>query len=166
MLTRRVVPRQSKAASQAGIAPVAGEGDLSEMLEEIRILLPGAQVLTAFLITLPFSPVFAAIVQAEKWVYMATFLCSTTSLILFSAPAVQHRLMRPLLDRVRFKHFATRQILLGCVALSSALVLSTDLVMAEVIGERPALVITGCVALLIGCVWWLLPRRWHAQRGQ
>ncbi len=161
----RNVRKETHSESGPATAAPNDEGDLGEMLEEVRILLPGAQVLTAFLITLPFSPVFAQIVQSEKWVFTATFLCSTVSLVLFSAPAAQHRLMRPLTNRVRFKRYATREILLGCIALSLALVLSTDLVVAVVLGERAAAAIAALIAVLIGTVWWLLPWRWKTRHN-
>lgn len=77
------------------------DGDLSDMLSELHFLLPGAQLLTAFLITVPFSTGFSKIKQTERRIFLATFICSITSLVLLSAPAVQHRLMRPLLDRER-----------------------------------------------------------------
>lgn len=155
-------PRTSEDLRPAAEAP-DDDSDLSEMLEEVRILLPGAQVLTAFLIMVPFTPVFAQSLQSEKWVFAATFLCSTASLVLFSAPAVQHRMNRPLINRARFKNFATREILLGCVALSLALVLATDLVVAVVLGERAASVAAALIAAAIGGVWWLLPLRWKAK---
>lgn len=131
--------------------------DLSDMLDELRILLPSAQLLTGFLVTLPFSAGFAKIVQSEKWVFMATFVCSVTSLVLFSAPAAQHRLMRPLPDRVRFKQFATREILAGSVLLSLALTLGTELVISEVFGHALGIAMTAGVALSIGGLWWLVP---------
>ncbi|MGC5083434.1 DUF6328 family protein, partial [Escherichia coli] len=83
---------------------------LSDLLNELRILLPAAQLLTAFLITLPFNSGFSQIVESEKWIFLATFCCSLTSLVLFAAPAVQHRLLRPLRDRSRFKTLASRQM--------------------------------------------------------
>lgn len=138
-------------------------GDLGEMLEELRILLPGSQLLTAFLITLPFSAGFAKISQTEKWVFMATFLCSLTSLVFFSAPAAQHRLLRPLKHRARFKQFATRQALIGSVALALALVLGTHLVLAEVFAGWLGMGVAALFACLIAIVWWLLPR---ALRGR
>lgn len=155
--------KKTNSDPRPGRAAPDDDGDLGEMLTEVRILLPGAQVLTAFLITVPFSPVFAQILQSEKWVFTATFLCSVVSLVLFSAPAVQHRRNRPLINRVRFKQFATREILFGCITLSFALVLSADLVSAIVMGERAAGVIAAVVAAVIVAVWWLLPWRWKAQ---
>lgn len=75
------------------------DGDLTDMLGELRVLLPTAQLLSAFLIAVPFAPGFKSIVQAEKNVFLATFMLSVAALVLFTAPAVQHRLMRPLRRR-------------------------------------------------------------------
>jgi hypothetical protein len=133
------------------------EEDFDDLLQELRILLQGAQLLTAFLIFLPFNDGFARIDQAEKWVYAATFFCSVTSLVLFSAPAAQHRLAWPLLDRVGFKKFATQMTIVGMIPLSLALVLATQLVMSEALGQLLALVIAALTALLIGLMWWCLP---------
>ena len=133
------------------------EEDLNDLHQEMRILLQGVQVLTAFLIILPFNQGFDKIDVVEKWVYMATFVCSISGLIIFSAPAAQHRLARPLMDRVRFKDFATRMIIIGLVPSSLALVLASQLVVAQVIGGMMSLIVAGLVALLIGVLWWILP---------
>jgi len=60
----------------ANNSEVSEEGSLTDMLHELGILLQGAQVLTAFLIVLPFNQDFDKIHDFEKWVYTATFLCS------------------------------------------------------------------------------------------
>jgi hypothetical protein len=139
------------------IAKFPKEGSLDDMLQELRILLQGAQVLTAFLIVLPFNQGFDKIHDFEKWVYTATFLCSITSMIFFSAPAAHHRLARPLGNRVLFKTFATRMILVGLLALSFALILVTQLVVSQVIGSIVSLFVTAFVSLLILIIWWLFP---------
>src|SRR5579883_1281215 len=77
--------------------------DLTDLLQEQRILLQGSQVPTAFLVILPFQPGFGKIDLGEKWVYLITFVYALVSLIVFAAPAAQHRLERPLRDRDRFK---------------------------------------------------------------
>jgi drug/metabolite transporter (DMT)-like permease len=142
-----------------------GDEDLSDLLQELRVLLPGTQTLTAFLIILPFNSGFADIQSGEKYVYLATFLCSVTSLILFAAPAAQHRLQRPLRDREAFKHRASQLVVAGLIPLSLALVLATQLVLDEVLLQAwPAWVAAGLVALLIAIVWWLTPLRIKARR--
>lgn len=60
------------------------DGDLTDMLGELRVLLPSAQLLSAFLITVPFAPGFASAVAVEKHVFLATFVLSVTALVLFS----------------------------------------------------------------------------------
>jgi hypothetical protein len=133
------------------------DGDFSDMLSEMRILLPGAQMLSAFLIVLPFNGGFRQIVQSEKYVFLATFFFALSSLILLSAPAVQHRILRPLKDRERFKSFATRQIVAGAFALGIALVLGTNLVISEVFGNDVGLIAAGVMGTIVVATWWVLP---------
>ena len=133
------------------------EGDLSDLLSELRILLPGAQMLTAFLIILPFNGGFAKIVQAEKVVFLLTFFLSMTSLVLLSAPAIQHRVMRPLQDRERFKRVADRIMMAGALSLALAFILGTNLVMSEVFGHIAGIIAGVLMGSLIICMWWWLP---------
>lgn len=132
-------------------------GNLSDLLQELRVLLQGVQVLTGFLIVLPFTPGFDIMERTEKWVYIATFACSLCSLILFSAPAAQHRLEWPLRDRAQFKRFATRIIIIALVPSSLALVLATQLIVATVLGIWPGNFAALGAAVVIGALWWLLP---------
>lgn len=133
--------------------------DLDDLLQVLRVLLPGVQTLTAFLIILPFSQGFPMIERSERWIYLATFVCSVSSLVLFTAPAAQHRLQRPLRNRVRFKQEATHLIVIGLVPLSLAVILATDLVVTEIGGRQVGIVAAALVAALIGVTWWLVPLR-------
>ena len=130
---------------------------LAELLQELRILLQGTQVLAGFLVVLPFSEGFARIVSGEKTVYLVTFLCTLTSLILFSTPALHHRLQRPLVNRIQFKNFASRMMVLGAIPLSMALVLAAQLAMSEVVGELAATLAALGVATLLVLAWWVAP---------
>ncbi len=129
----------------------------SELLQELRVLLQGTQLLAGFLIVLPFSERFSTILVAEKWVYLATFLCTMVSLILFSTPAIHHRLQRPLVNRIQFKNVASRLMIAGTIPLSFALVLATQLATSEVLGERHAALVAACVGALVASVWWIVP---------
>jgi len=145
-----------------------GDGDLSDLLSELRVLLPGAQTLTAFLIILPFNGGFSEIRDMEKVVYTITFICSVTSLILFTAPAAQHRMQRPLRNREEFKNMASRLIVIGLIPLSIALLLSTQLVISETVATPWASWgIAACLGVLILVLWWLMPfRRQSRLNGQ
>ena len=82
------------------------------------------------------------------------------SLILLSATAVQHRLIRPLIDRPRFKTFASRQILAGAVTLAIALISGTQLVLSTIFGHFVGSIAAALIAVLILTTWWWLPRHW------
>lgn len=146
-------------------ADLHDDADFSDMLSEVRILLPGAQMLTAFLIVLPFNGGFRQIVQAEKIVFLATFCFALTSLVLLSAPAIQHRMMRPLNNRVRFKRVANKQILIGALSLAFAFMLGTNLVISEVFGHVAGIIAGASMATLITCFWWLLPVYLQRSKG-
>ena len=134
-----------------------GDDDLNDLLQENRILLQGAQVLTAFLTILPFSQGFEKVNDTEKWLYLATFMFSLTSLVFFTAPAAMHRLARPLQDRERFKNIATRLIVVGLVPASLALAFSSQIVTSAVVGEPVSWIVAGVVAVIIGVLWWVIP---------
>jgi hypothetical protein len=143
------------------------DGDLSDLLSELRVLLPGAQTLTAFLIILPFNGGFSEIRDMEKIVYTITFICSVTSLILFTAPAAQHRLQRPLRDREGFKNMASRLIVIGLVPLSIAILLSTQLVISETVAEPwVSWSVAAGLGVLILILWWIMPIRRQAKLGE
>lgn len=137
------------------------DGDLTDLLSELRVLLPTAQLLSAFLITVPFTPGFGAIAYSEKWVFLATFVLALISLALLCAPAVQHRLVRPLVDRPRFKQLASRQVVLGSVTLAMALVSGAQLVLSTVFGHAVGSLTAGLIAVLIFSLWWWLPSVWR-----
>ncbi|GAA5514606.1 hypothetical protein Dcar01_03362 [Deinococcus carri] len=130
---------------------------LSALLDELRILLQGTQVLTSFLIILPFNASFRDLVASERWVYAATFLCSLTSLVLLSAPALHHYLRRPVRHVEQFKATTTALVRVGAVFISLALVLTTRLVTAQVMSGAFAWIAPGGIALLLLGVWWALP---------
>lgn len=132
--------------------------DLTDLLGELRVLLPGAQTLMAFLVILPFQAGFAEIRGDEKTIYVITFLCSVLSLVLFVAPAALHRLQRPLRDRAAFKNTATKYIIAGLVPLSIAITLATQLVLSTVVSiSWASWSVTGIVGVLILVLWWLVP---------
>lgn len=141
------------------------DGDLSDLLSELRILLPGAQMLTAFLIILPFSAGARRLILDERIGFLATFACALTSLILLSAPAIQHRVMRPLANRDRFKRLATRQIVAGAFALACAFILGTKLVLSSVFEALTANIACGVLGVLIISTWCVLPMYLKRKHG-
>lgn len=122
-------------------------------------------MLTAFLIILPFNSGGHQIIQEERIVFLATFFFALASLVLMSAPAIQHRLMRPLLCRERFKRVATRQIVAGSLALALAFTLGTNLVISTVFGKLLGNFASATMALIIFCLWCILPMYLKRKHG-
>jgi len=139
------------------------DGDLTDMLGELRVLLPCAQLLSAFLITVPFNTGFANIVDTEKGVFLATFMLSILSLVLLSAPAVQHRLIRPLTDRAAFKRLASLQIVVGSVLIGLALTLATQLVLSTVLGDMLGTAFATLTGGALLFLWWVVPKAMRAK---
>lgn len=146
----RPPPRTTEGASEHD------QVQLTELLNETRILLPGTEVFLGFLTTLPFTSHFAQLDGPRRWVYVATFFSTVLALVLFVVPASYHRLARPIRHKERFKTFANRFLVAGLVPMSIAIVLATYLVSFVALnGAAPWL--AGAIAVLILAVWWAAP---------
>ncbi len=67
--------------------------EMIELLQELRIVIPGVQVLFAFLLTVPFNPGFSKLVSLQREVFFATLLCTAVATALLIAPSSHHRLL-------------------------------------------------------------------------
>jgi hypothetical protein len=138
-------------------SPALPDEDLTDLLNEIRLLLPGTLLLVAFLIALPFNSGYTRVSQFDNAVYVAMFLCALLSLLLFAAPAAQHRLMSPLRDRAAFKRSVNRQVVIGLMPLSAAITLGTYFVISAVVSALAAAIVAGIVGFTIAMLWWVIP---------
>ena len=75
---------------------------LAELLQELRVILPGVQVLFAFLLTVPFSARFEEVTDTQRGVYVGVLLATALATILLMAPTALHRL--------RFRQHRKREI--------------------------------------------------------
>jgi Family of unknown function (DUF6328) len=64
-----------------------------ELLQELRIVLPGVQVLFAFLLTVPFAGRFTELTALQRYVFFGTLLCTAAATALLIAPSAQHRML-------------------------------------------------------------------------
>ena len=67
--------------------------ELLELLHELRVAIPGVQVLFAFLLVVPFSQGFSSVSTPQRYFYFATMLCTAVSAVLLLAPSSHHRLL-------------------------------------------------------------------------
>jgi hypothetical protein len=139
--------------------------NLQEMLGELRVALPGVQVLFAFLLVVPFNQRFAEVTQFQKTVFFATLLCTAASTICLIAPTTHHRLEFRQQDKHRIVTTGNRIVVLGllllAIAMTGAVLFVTDFLYAS----TTTIVVaagTGAAFLLF---WYVIPLRRLAQGG-
>jgi len=127
--------------------------NLSELLQELRVALPGVQVLFAFLLAVPFQQNFTKISEFEKKVYFATLLLTALSAALLIAPSAYHRITFRYQQKHRLVFISNRLAIAGlatlALAMTCAIMLITDVLFGTV-----ATIITVAVALAMFIVLW------------
>jgi hypothetical protein len=128
-----------------------------ELLNELRIALPGVQILFAFLLTVPFSVRFDKLTAFQGDVYYLTLVATALSAACLIAPSAGHRLRFHKGERAWIVESANRLMIAGlgflAAALGGSVLLITDLMFN---GARVWLY-TGAVVLCIVALWFLRP---------
>ena len=129
--------------------------ELIELLNELRVVLPGVQVLFAFLLTVPFTNQFRRITQEQEIVFFVTFLLTTVATILLISPSAYHRLRWRQRDKERMLQTANRLAISGlaflAAALTGAVFLLTDLLFAS---AAVVYLVTAAAAALVLWFWY------------
>jgi hypothetical protein len=159
----RAWPRQEHETRQREPEPKPAKdgknapNDLSDLLEETRILLPGTQVFAGFLVTLPFQSRFEKLTTAQRNLYLTIVITILLALICFIAPAAYHRIARPIHNKQAYKILATRFVIVGLVPFSISTVLTTYFIFDVSVSPRFGLIAALIVAAPIFLLWWLFP---------
>ena len=133
--------------------------ELIELLNELRVALPGVQVLFAFLLVVPFQQGFQTVSDLARLVYFAGLASAAIAIAFLIAPASYHRLnlRRGVEEKERMLLINNKLTLIGTVFLAIGMSCSMFLVADVLFGEPVAAVAAGATALLIGSLWYVLP---------
>jgi hypothetical protein len=131
--------------------------NLDQLLQELRIVVPGVQVLFAFLLAVPFSSRFGDADGFERDVYFAALLLSAVAVALLMAPSMQHRILFRQEQKVYLVSVASMMIIGGMTALALAIVLSLVLVAHFLFGPALAWIAGGLSFAAFGLLWYALP---------
>jgi cobalamin synthase len=106
---------------------VADEGEktdrqMAELLQELRIALPGVQILFAFLLTVPFAQGFQKVTSFQRDLFYGTLLATAASTVCFIAPTATHRLRFHQGERRYIIESSNRLLIAGLVFLALAIV--------------------------------------------
>jgi hypothetical protein len=133
--------------------------NLQEFLGELRVALPGVQVLFAFLLIVPFNQRFSDITDFQKTTYFVTLLFTAAASVCLIAPTAQHRIEFRRQHKEQILLMANRLAVLGlgclAVAMTGAILLITDLLY----GSTTTLIVTLAVGVAFATLWYLVPVR-------
>jgi hypothetical protein len=132
--------------------------NLIEMLNELRVVLPGVQVLFAFLLAVPFQRGWDRVTSAQRDIYFVTLCFALIATALLLAPTAYHRLNFRARRRRELVDVSNKLAIWGIAALALSLVGAITLI-ADVIFSSAAAIVFGALALLLlALLWAVLPR--------
>ena len=131
--------------------------ELGELLQELRVILPGVQVLLAFLLTAPFQQRFAAIPGSMRNAFFAAIVCAALATAFLIAPSAHHRMRWRAGDKERLVRIGNRMTIVGTVFLAAAVVLALYVV-TDVLFTTNLAVLTAVGALVVFAgLWYVVP---------
>jgi cation transport ATPase len=136
---------------------------MTELLNELRVAMPGVQVLFAFLLAVPFQQRFQTVNAFQRDVYLLTLLAAATATAFLIAPSAYHRIAFQEHEKERIIQMGTRQFVCGIVALAVAMTGAVLLVTDVLFQLATTIVVVGCVAMLFGWLWFGIGlwRKWQ-----
>ena len=140
--------------------------ELIELLNELRVGLPGVQMLFAFLLIVPFQETASRITDFQRDVYFVTLVAAAVASALLIAPAAQHRVLFRQQDKEALLRRSSRSAFAGLVVLAVAVVSALLLVIDVLFSRTLALGTAGGVGVLLAWWWVIVPfwRRAHTEQ--
>ena len=133
--------------------------NLTELTGELRVALPGVQVLFGFLLVAPFSKRFGRVSNFEQDLYLAALLLTLLATMLLIAPTMIHRLEFQRGEKAYVVQTANRLMISGLTVLAVAMTIAVLLVTHYLFGAPTAIVTTIIVVGAFILIWFLLPLR-------
>jgi hypothetical protein len=131
--------------------------NLMEMLQELRVAIPGIQVLFAFLLILPFQQGFAQVTEFEKTVYYVTLLLTASASICLIAPTARHRMRFRELDKHWIVRTSNRLAIAGLVLLAGAICGVLMLITHFVYDSTLTAIVVAAFAAFFAWFWFIAP---------
>ncbi|MFV0432889.1 MAG: DUF6328 family protein [Leucobacter sp.] len=133
----------------------------NELTQELRVTQTGVQILTAFLLILPFQQRFTDISDSEKTLYLTLVSLSIITSVLMVAPVSLHRVLFRQGRKVRLVQIADRIMTIALVFLALTLIGTVSFVFNVVVGGVTVWIATAAATLLIVGLWVTMP--WYAR---
>ena len=142
--------------------------NLSELLQELRVALPGVQVLFAFLLAVPFQQGFADITAFQRGAYFGTLICTAIAAVMLISPTAYHRLTFRYQQKRKLVFYANRFSIIGLIFLALAMTGAIMLITDVLFGSTATIAVSAATVLVFGTFWFGLPlqRRFRLAAGQ
>ena len=139
--------------------------ELLELLNELRVALPGVQFLFAFLLIVPFQPTVDRMTDFQQDVHYVALVAAAVATALLIAPAAQHRVLFRQHDKENLLRRSHRSAFAGLLVLALAICAGLLLVVDVLFSRTQAWATAGVVAALL-LWWWVLVPYWHRARDK
>jgi hypothetical protein len=131
------------------------ERNWAEILQELRVVQTGTQILTGFLLTLPFQQRFGALDAWEVGVYLALVSLAALATILALTPVALHRALFRQGAKPRMVTIANR-LLRACLLVIGLTLTGTTLLVFSAVVTPAAGIVAGAVTLVLAAAGWVL----------
>jgi hypothetical protein len=131
--------------------------ELMELLQGLRVVMPGVQVLLAFLLTAPFQQRFAQLPGSLRNAYFAAIACATLATVFLIAPSTHHRLLFRAREKEWLLRVGNQMALWGTVFLGASIVLALYVVTNVLFTSGQALLATAAAVVIFVGLWYVLP---------
>ena len=143
-------PRQESEAQR-------DDRNLAELIQELRVVSLGVQVLFGFLLSLPFTVRFDRLSNDQRHLYLASLVFSAVAATLLLGPVAYHRLVFRRGMKEHLVRFANVMAILGLAAVGVAVLTAVYLVTSYVAGGLLAVLITALLACMLAGLWFAVP---------
>lgn len=131
--------------------------NMGELLQELRVVQAGVQILFAFLLAVAFTARFATATTFQRTTMIVTILLTVVSTVLLMALPAWHRLYFQQHRRMDLIRWGNRFAITGLACLAAAMTGAVLLVSDVVLGFAAGVTIAAFVAALFGAVWFVVP---------
>jgi cobalamin synthase len=130
---------------------------MAELLQELRVALPGVQILFAFLLTVPFAQGFQKVTSFQRTLFFITLLATAASTVCFIAPTATHRLRFHRSDRRYIIESANRLLIAGLVFLAVAIMGAISLITDYLFGLDSHWYWPALIGIALIALWFVRP---------
>lgn len=137
-----------------------------DLLQELRVVQTGVQILTGFLVVLPFQSRFEQLTTGQTTIYLITLCLAVLAMGFLIAPVSLHRLLFRRHARQVTVDVAHRLAQIGLVLLGASIVGVVMLIFDLVLGGAAGTIAAGCAAVVLLVLWGAVPLAIRARSGQ